>query len=61
MKASQEKAGNQTVLEELIVFPEETSIMDRPQSSEQCPECGSPVYRGGGCPLCMCCGWSACG
>ena len=28
--------------------------------AEQCPDCGMPVYRSGGCPVCISCGWSKC-
>lgn len=27
----------------------------------RCPECGEIIYREGGCPICISCGWSPCG
>jgi hypothetical protein len=29
--------------------------------TDRCPECGERIYREGGCPICIFCGWSPCG
>ena len=39
---------------------EEKKIQFCPQS-DLCPECGERIYREGGCPICISCGWSPCG
>lgn len=29
--------------------------------TNECPECGGPLFPEGGCPFCPRCGWSKCG
>lgn len=50
----------------IISFPKAISrvlskYQESVESTELCPECGTPLIKEGGCCHCTSCGWSACG
>lgn len=62
MKANQKESEPQTRMDEFIFLEfDKIPAAQKAQPSERCPDCDNPVFRSGGCPVCMRCGWSTCG
>lgn len=62
MKVDLEESKPQNHRNNFVFYElDELPVAQPSQTSERCQVCDQPVFRSGGCPVCMHCGWSACG